>query len=328
MHRHLAARRLRVARLAALASGAWLAVGCATLAHAADPADITINGSRVHPESITSDAAGNIYVPSTGGTIYRALAGTTTAEPWIAPGAENGLTSAFGVLADEQRGFLWVCNNPPFGGPPQPGAKSSLKAFDLKTGALKASYDFPTDGPAICNDIAVDRLGTTFATDTSGGRIFALAPDGQALTVFAKDASLVGIDGIAFAEDGTMYINNVRQNTMQRVNRNGTDFASLTTLTLSQPIAGPDGLRHYGGNQFLQAEGSGNRVTYVEIDGDRALVVPIKTGLESSPGVTRVGCIGYATEGKINYLFDPALRDKDPGEFIIRAFPLPATRCP
>ena len=304
-------------------AAAVMAASLAGSAYAAEPADIRINGSRVHPESITSDAAGNIYVPSTGGTIYRATPGATTAEPWIAPSAENGLTSAFGVLADDRRKTLWVCNNPPFGGPPQPGAKSSLKAFDLETGALKASYDFPTDGPAICNDIAVGRMGTTFATDTSGGRIFALAPDGQALTVFAKDPSLVGIDGIAFSEDGTMYINNVRQHTMQRVNRNGYDFAGLTTLTLSQPINGPDGLRPVSGNRFLQAEGPGNRVTYVDIAGDSATITPVKTGLESSPGVTHVGQVGYATEGKINYLFDPALRDKSPDPFIIRAFPLP-----
>ena len=42
-----------------------------------------------------------------------------------------------------------------------------------------------------------------------------------------------------------------------------------------------------------------------------------------APGVTRIGSIGYATEGKISYLFDPALRDKNPDPFIIRAFPLP-----
>jgi sugar lactone lactonase YvrE len=309
-------------QVVAMIAGAALAA-CATATSAQQPADIRINGSRVYPESITSDAAGNIYVPSTGGTIYRALAGATTAEPWIAPSVENGLLSAFGVLADDRRGLLWVCNNPPFGGPPQPGAKSSLKAFDLETGAMKASYDFPSDGPAICNDIAVAKDGTTFATDTSGGRIFALAPGSEALTVFAADPSLVGIDGIAFAEDGTMYINNVRANTMQRVDRNGQAFAGLTTLTLSQPVSGPDGLRPVSGNRFLQAEGQGNRVTYVDIDGDNATITPIKTGLESSPGVTRVGQIGYATEGKINYLFDPALRDKDPGEFVIRAFALP-----
>ena len=52
-------------------------------------ADIPINGSRVHPESITSDAAGNIYTGSTGGTIYRAVAGGTSAELWIKPDAAN-----------------------------------------------------------------------------------------------------------------------------------------------------------------------------------------------------------------------------------------------
>jgi len=64
-------------------------------------------------------------------------------------------------------------------------------------------------------------------------------------------------------------------------------------------------------------------VTYVDIEGDRATITPVKTGLESSPGVTHVGRTGYATEGKIGYLFAPALRGKDPGAFLIRAFPLP-----
>lgn len=307
---------------AALAAG--LLAACTTVPSASAPADITIAGERVFPESITSDAAGNIYVSSSSGTIYRAVAGATTAQPWIRPDARNGIVSLFGVLAEDGRGLLWACNNPPFGGPPQPGAKSSLKVFDLKTGALKASYDLPGEGPFACNDIAVARDGTTFATDTSGGRIFALAPGGSELTLFARDPALVGIDGIAFAEDGTMYINNVRQNTVQRVNRGGGGaYAGLTTLTLSQPVSGPDGLRPVSGNRFLQAEGSGNRVTYVDIEGDAATITPIKTGLDSSTAVTQVGNVAYANEGKGRFLFDPSLRDQDPGTFMLRAFPLP-----
>jgi sugar lactone lactonase YvrE len=287
-------------------------------------ADIPINGSRVHPESITSDAAGNIYTGSTGGTIYRAIPGGATAEPWIKPDAANGLTSVFGVFAHDASGTLWVCNNPPFGaGPPQPGVRPSLKAFDLATGALMATYAFPGEGSAICNDIAVGPRGMVFATDTSGGKIFTLAPGGTMLTVLVADPELVGIDGIAVTQDGTIIINNVRKNTMQRVNRNGAAFAGLTALTLSEPVSGPDGLRWVNGNRFLQAEGTAGRVTYVDIDGDTAKITPVKTGLESSPGVTRVGQTGYATEGKINYLFDPSLRDKSPDPFIIRSFPLP-----
>src|SRR6478752_1959584 len=58
---------------------AAMAASLAGSAHAAGPADVRINGSRVHPESITSDAAGNIYTGSTGGTIYRATPGAATA---------------------------------------------------------------------------------------------------------------------------------------------------------------------------------------------------------------------------------------------------------
>ncbi len=299
------------------------ACGPAQEPSAQEPTDIPIDGSRVHPESIASDAAGNIYVSSVAGTIYRAAAGSDTAEPWIAPDEGNGLTSLFGVLADDGRSLLWACNNPPFGGPPQPGARSSVKAFGLATGELEGSYDFP-EGPAACNDIAIDDSAATYVTDTSGGRIFVLEPGAAELALFAQDEALVGIDGIAFAADGAMYINNVRQNTVQRVNRAADgSYQGLTTLTLSEPVSGPDALRPVSGNRFLQAEGSGNRITYVDIDGDSATITAVKTGLDSAPGVTHHDGIGYATEGKIGHLFDPALRDQDPGPFIVRAFALP-----
>lgn len=323
--RHADKAQIRTSwRAMAVLAGLALAAGCANDAslEASEPQDITINGSRVFPESVTSDAAGNLYNSSVSGIIYRATKGSPTAEPWISPTAENGLTSLFGVLADDANGRLWACNNAPFGGPARPDTVSSLKAFDLATGALQASYDFPR-GPAACNDIAIAADGTVYATETAGGRIFALPTDANALTLFASGQDLVGVDGIAFADDGAMYINNVRSNQVQRVKRK-TDGAydGLTNLTLSEPVSGPDGLRPVSGNRFLQAEGSGNRVTYVDIDGDNAKITVLKTGLESSPGVTFVGDVGYVTEGKIAYMMDPELRDKDPGTFMIRAFKL------
>jgi len=324
--RHSQAINKRVlSRGAAALAMLALTMGCAQDApvEEAEPSDITINGTRIFPESITSDAAGNLYNSSIAGVIYRTVKGATTAEPWIKPDAENGVQSLFGVLADDKHGTLWACSNAPFGGPPQPDAVSSLKAFDLATGAFKASYDMPK-GPAACNDIAVAQDGTVYATETAGGRIFALAPNGKELTLFAAGDNLVGIDGIAFADDGAMYINNVRDNLVQRVKRKQDGaYDGLTTLTLSEPINGPDGLRPVSGNRFLQAEGPGGRVTYVDVEGDTAKITPIKDGFNSSPGVTHVGNVGYATEGKIAYMIDPALRDQDPGAFVIRAFKLP-----
>ena len=326
MRRSAAASKGVLKRCVAAFALLALMPGCAAgaLSDSPQPQDIAIAGSRVFPESVTADAAGNIYIGSIAGTIYRATPGATEAVQWISPDEENGLRSVFGVLADEMHGVLWVCSNPnPFRQPREPGP-SALKAFALATGALSASYLFPEGEPTACNDIAVEADGTVYASETASGRIFTLAPGAKELALFAQEKALVGVDGIAFADDGTIYINNVRENLVQRVNRKADgSYAGLTTLTLDDTLNGPDGLRPVGGNRFLQAEGPGGRVALITITGDSATVVSVKTGLASSAGVTRAGKVGYATEGKIDYLIDPALRDKDPGAFVIRAFALP-----
>lgn len=310
--------------IAGLAAPALLAACTPAAQTPADKAqDVLIAGEGIFPESITSDSAGNLYVGSLGGTIYRATAGSATAEAWITPDGANGLQSLFGVLADERHGLLWTCSNPNSFGPRDPSAGSAVVAFDLSSGEHRASYPFPK-GPAACNDLAVAQDGTLYVTDTAQGRLFSLGDGADKLVLFAQGDDLVGVDGIAFAADGAMYINNVRSNQVQRVERgDGGAYGGLTTLALSEPVSGPDGLRPVGGNTFLQAEGNGGRVALIEVDGDSATVTPIRTGLDSSPGVTRVGGTGYATEGKIKYLIDPEFQGQDPGQFYIRAFALP-----
>jgi sugar lactone lactonase YvrE len=288
-------------------------------------ADVTIDGSRVFPESLTSDAAGNLYNGSNNGTIYRALKGAKTAEPWIVPDAKNGLRSLFGVFADDAHGLLWACDNPNLF--KRETGTSTLRAFSLETGQLTAAYDFPTDGPAACNDVAIAKDGTLWISETSGGRVFLLRPGATALELYAKSADLVGIDGIAIAGDGSVYINNVRKQLFQRIERKADgSFDHLTTLTTSLPLNGPDGLRSLGGNRFVQAEGPGGRVALVDVKGDAATITPIATGLDSSVGVTVVGKTVYAVEGKIQYMFDAKLKDQSPDPFVIKAFPLPGAQ--
>src|SRR5690606_38821598 len=273
---------------------------------AAGRGDIRIDGKGVHPESLTSSADGSLYVGSMTGTIYRAGPRDTVATPFITPSAENGLSALFGVLADDANGRLWACSIAnPFARAAGPAQPSEVVAFDLKTGAVIGRWPFPAPG-GTCNDIAIGPDGATYATDTPGGRILKLPRGGNALEVVASEQSLRGIDGIAFAANGTMYINNVQRHELWRVKLTADPAApELTLLKASRPMEGPDGLRPVGGNRFVQAEGPGGRVTLVTIDGDNARIDVIRDGLSSTPAATLVGDTVYTVEGKIDYLVNP-----------------------
>jgi streptogramin lyase len=320
-----AGRRRARADLLVIATAASLAIaGCAVQPAATARGDVLIDGKGVHPESLSAAKDGSLYIGSITGIIYRAGPGDATAVPFITPSAANGLRSTYGVLADDAAGRLWVCSVPNAFGPRTPGpqAPSEVAAFELKSGTLIGRWPFPAPGGP-CNDIAIARDGSAYATDTPLGRILRLARGGKALEVVASDDRLKGIDGIAFAGDGTMYINNVQKNELWRVRPAAGAPAQLTLLRASRKMEGPDGLRPIGGNRFLQAEGGGGRITLVTIEGDAARIEVLREGLQSSPGVTLAGSTAYAVEGKINYLFSPQLRGQDPGPFRAIAIPMP-----
>ena len=305
----------------AMLLAASLAVASAP--HAAPRGDIRIDDTAVYPESLSAGPDGSVYIGSIKGVVFRAPAGASVAEPWIRPTAQNGILSILGVLADAPHRTLWICSSPsPIRTPPAVGT-TALMAFDLKSGAQKGAYPFPAPGGA-CNDITIARDGTAYATDTPGGRILVLKPGAKAVELYAADDRLKGIDGIVFGGDGTLYLNIVSKGQLMRVDR-GSDgkMAGLTELTLSQPVAGPDGFRLVSGNRFLLAEGNSGKIDEVTIEGDQATIKVLKEGLVSPPGVTLSGTTAYGLEGKIVYLFDPKLKGQSPEPFMARAIPLP-----
>ena len=285
--------------------------------------DVPIDAANVFPESITSAADGSLYVGSMGGVIYRARPRERTMTPFIRPDAQNTLRAVFGVLVDERSHRLWACSVAnPFERPATPPAPPTLVAFDLQSGRLQGSWPFPAPG-GVCNDIAVAHDGTVYATDTPNGRLLKLARRARGLVVVAEADELKGIDGLAFAVDGQLYVNIVSRGELYRVELpRGAGKVVLTKLKLTRPLAGPDGFRPLGANRFLLAEGSGGRIDRVTIDGDVATIHVLRSGLDSSPGVTAVGQVAYAVEGKIEYLVDPKLRGKDPGPFKAISIPI------
>jgi hypothetical protein len=301
---------------------AAFALALAAALSSAQAPNIRIGDTAVFPESVTSASDGTVYAGSMKGNVYRAAPGDTVALPWIIADESNGILTILGVLADEPSGTLWLCSVPNFFGPERSDGVSSLMGFDLATGEQKGVYPFPPPASA-CNDIAIDPDGTAFATDTPNGRIFKLAPGAEELELYGEDTSLVGIDGIAFADDGTLYVNNVRTNEILRVETSrGGEMTGLTKLTLSHDLGGPDGFRHIDGNRFLQAEGTIGRVGVVTIEGDTATLDVLSDEFESTPGATPAGDVAYVIESQIGYLTNPELRGQEPGPFMLYAVPL------
>jgi sugar lactone lactonase YvrE len=315
--------------LAAFVAAAALA-GCASVPVAPAPEEIRLPGERVFPESITSDAAGNLYVGSNPGTIFRVRAGSDAAEPWIVPDAANGLQAVFGVLADDARGLLWTCTNPNTLVQPAQQGVAAVKAFALADGSLVATYPFPADaGPALCNDITIAANGDLYASDTVGARILKLPAGANALEYWAPRSDLLaGIDGVSFGPGGRLFANNITRNTLLEVPiaPNGA-AGEIVVLETTSPLQGPDGLRPLGGNRMLQSEGNGGTITVLTFSESGPVQVEvIAQGIDYASSVTASGGRAFFPEGKLSYLMDPAKRGQDPGAFVVRSAPIPEAR--
>jgi sugar lactone lactonase YvrE len=300
--------------------GALLAAAMGACA-APSVTEITLPGSLVFPESITSTPDGTLIVGSLGhGDVLRIAPGKAEAEEWIKPGT-GGMNGVLGVYADEKNKSLWVCSNNLDG----KGEATSAMSFDLKTGAPKGTYLLPGQG-TLCNDIAVAPDGTAYITDTRQGSVLMLKPGAKTLEVAAKDPLLAGADGLAFGDKTTLYVNSVTTGKLLRL-KLGPDgkSGSIVELKLSRPLDRPDGMRAVGKQRLLLAENSG-KMDIVTFNGEDLLNADVKTvkeGLESTPGVTATKGMAWIVEGKLNYRNDPNMKGKDPGMFKMYAVPLP-----
>jgi len=267
--------------------------------------EVTINDTGVMPESLTSSQDGSIYFGSVPkGTIYRAAPGAAQAEPWILASA-SGLTSTYGLLADDKNNTLWVCENSSGGrGGPVVG-QTALRSFDLKTGATKGTYPFPTNG-GVCNDMAVATDGTVYASESFANRVLRLKPGATAPDIWITDAlQLAAVDGVAILADGAVYVNTFSAGRLYRIPVNPDGSAgTMVSIEMSMPASRPDGLRSVGPRTLIQAEGQG-RVTELTINGNRADVRVLSDATRGATGVTLVGNTLYALVERVRAVAVP-----------------------
>jgi sugar lactone lactonase YvrE len=301
---------------------------------AARAADVVVPGATDFPESLTATADGTLFFSSiAGGRIWRAAPGATQASEWIARGT-NGLGSVLGVLADDRSGTVYACSvDMTWAGIEIPGDNkpTSLKLFDLHSGALKASLPLPPStlpGQApLCNDIAVAPDGTAYVTDSLAGHILRLKPGAPALEIWAQDTrwKVKGpqLDGIAVLPDGSVVANIFEGDGLYRIAvRPDGSAGAVTRLQTSRPLFHADGLRATGPNTLLMVEGeTRGTLDRITIEGDVAKVETICAGFEGPVALAQVGDTVYVLDVPLKYLFDPQLKGQSPKPFTAVAVP-------
>jgi sugar lactone lactonase YvrE len=262
---------------------------------------IETNVEGFFPEGVTLDADDNFYIGSMNtGAIHRAAADATASTAFIEADATNGLVSVLGLYATADT--LWVCNSDAGNGELAGDAPAALKSFDLATGDLTGSWDWPpfatplpeadTGGVnGFCNDITVDADGNVYATDSWYPRILRLAAGATETdeleewvvdtTVFPQTQwHLNGIDidsvnGILYAVEnhpGALYAIEMLPNG---------NAGAVTAVTTSRPLYSPDGLKVLSDGVLAIAEGQTGGMSIIEIDAmGEGQVRRISTGLD------------------------------------------------
>ena len=258
------------------------------LAQAAFAADVLIADAKSQPESLTVAPGGVLIVGSASSPfVYKVRAGAAAAEKFIDASAEGPGTFFFGMLADASSNTLWACQLTPVPDSTPVRRHTTLRSFDLSTGAPKIRWSLPGDNNT-CNDFAIGLDKALYITDTSNGRIYKLPAGASTAELFVEHRALVGIDGITFL-DGILYVNNVFSNNLYRIPVDGAGkVGEPVDIWMDQPVKGPDGMRAANGKLIVAENGSG-KISAITVNGDKASITVIKEGLKTPTGVEPAG---------------------------------------
>ena len=131
------------------------------------PTRYVLPGANVFPEGIAFDQrTQSVFVSSTtNGAIFRGGSGDENLEVFLAPGVD-GRTTAIGLDVDDD-GHLFVAG----------GGTGFIFVYDANTGQLVERLSGGSS-PTFINDIAVDKDGHAYITDSMSPVIYRVVPDG------------------------------------------------------------------------------------------------------------------------------------------------------
>jgi len=263
------------------------------------------------PEGIAHDARGDAFFVGSlhRGQILRvAHDGAATVFAADAAGATDGRRGqVLGLRVDPARNVLWAATLVVDTAAPRfrrgPGGRAALRAFDLASGRLVASYAPPDSAsPHLLNDIALAPNGDLYVTDSEGDALHRLPNGGQALErVHGGSPRFIYPNGVAVdAARGRIYVAHMEGIAAFALADGQAPPAPLTTPGVA--TTGIDGLYPCGGGLLgIQSLLDAQQVTRLALDAGGAAATAA-TALERRHPAHQIATTGVIVGDALFYI--------------------------
>lgn len=230
---------------------------------AAAPDTITVNAPGLMPEGIEYDATrGQFLLGSITQSSVSLVADDGTMTTLV---QDPNLKSVVGLEIDAERNRLLL-------GSTDQGAVGQLGIYDLETGEEIHVVDLAAVTPDaeghFPNDVAVDKDGNAYVTDSVAGVFYKVDVDGKA-SIFLSDESFVGmfvLNGIAYHPDG--YLVAVRSPDLIKIPLDKPETFSV--IKIEGDVQGGDGIIFSDAKTLVAALGQPKHIVQLTSEDDFA----------------------------------------------------------
>lgn len=202
-------------------------------------------------ESVAFDDGGRLLVSSIHQAGVFRLAMDGTLARFTREGDTQGV---FGMIADRERGHLWITSANTLYDQVEGEGGSALMRLDLGSGEVQAVYALPEAGHQL-SDLALGPDGTVFVSDSAGGGIYMLSPGSGRLEHLVDAPERASPQGLIVSDDGRWLIFSNYGTGLQRVVVS-TGAMQAVRMPEGRGIRGLDGLARDGNRIIAIHNGS------------------------------------------------------------------------
>lgn len=281
---------------------------------AAAPEAVSFIKAALYPEGVEYDARRNSFlVTSLREGIIGEVKDDGTYKILI---QDPNLVSAIGIRIDTERDRLLVCNSDPgvsiHTKPENKGKLAGLGIFQLSTGKLTKYIDLGKLGGAgghFCNDIALDKTGNAYVTDSFSTIIYKVDVDNNA-SVLLNNQRFAGkgfnLNGIVVKDD-YLLVAKANEGLLFKVPLGNPE--QFTQVKVKEPLPSADGLLWAPDGTLVVVTRDKVGKVYKLASGDNWATANVVSSVETgevfpTTGVVRDGKI-YVLYAMLHVLFNP-----------------------